>query len=275
MWSAVSLEELYNTHPNWVDWVPETQEPYVLSVQAKLKENKHSDLQKCTVDPMEARSLSDAQGIPPETGFWLIPPRRAVNDVRLFNCTERCNEAGTAIMIPEHKHGYPAARGSTVLVKSGVAYGIGVLYTDIFDQHIAEGRPCCSKMVVVLRSTRTIPSEDPYAPSAAMAELVGHTTKDNSEKRPLGPAALMKMMKQFGLGGSRKSLDNAMPKKKSAPAATSASSSLRNSTTNRNTAPKVSHTWLKSSNNKSSSEVARDIETRKIDVVSMGHDYGQ
>ncbi|KAJ3194167.1 hypothetical protein HDU67_004830 [Dinochytrium kinnereticum] len=198
-----SVSELTRLLPVWEAWIPNPREPSAISVHAKLLQNNHTDVRKCTVDPQQARSLSDMQGIPPETGFWLIPPTRAPQDadVRIFSCGERCEEAGTTLMIPEFSMGYPAARGSIVLVKKGVAFGLGVLRTDIFDQHVSEGRPCCCKAVVMLKSTQIATDPPPemalaverpdilagpvtaleqYASSAPNARKQGVLTKQDS-----------------------------------------------------------------------------------------------
>jgi hypothetical protein len=200
IWSGATLQELYHTHPNWEVWAPKSIDPTIVSIRSKLREGNHGDLKKCTVDPIEARDLSTAQGIPLESGFWLIPPLRAPADVRLFNCTERCAEAGTTILIPEHKVGYPAVKGSVVLVKKGVAYGVGVLRSEVFDQHCKEGKPCCKNLLVVLRSTKREISHI----STNSLKPVNQWIKSNNGKHldrlhtAMGPAALMKALKGVG-----------------------------------------------------------------------------
>jgi hypothetical protein len=181
-----------------------------------LTENGHCDIEKCTVDPTEARSLSEAQGVHPEAGFWLIAPRRATSDVRLFCANDRCNDATTTIMLPEHNTGYPAAKGSMVLVRKGNVYGVGVLDTEVFDQHVQEGRPCCKNLLVILRSTKAEgPSarltrqgseysgvEDSEAESEVESEIdFGHT--------PMGPKAAMTAGKRILDSCRDKSKDSA------------------------------------------------------------------
>ncbi|KAJ3104306.1 hypothetical protein HDU97_009382 [Phlyctochytrium planicorne] len=170
--STVDVAEVQKMFPVWETWSPNPSEPNAVSVHSKLLQNNHTSVKKCTVNPQKARALSDLLGIPPETGFWLIPPLRAPADadVRLFSCGDRCAEAGTSLMIPEFNMGYPAARGSTVLVKKGVVYGLGVLRTDIFDQHILEGKDCCCRAVVMLRSTQEVEEGSTHEPSIAEIE---------------------------------------------------------------------------------------------------------
>ncbi|TPX75782.1 hypothetical protein CcCBS67573_g02938 [Chytriomyces confervae] len=163
IWADMSAQQLAQAHPNWESWTasPATSgaaAEYVASVRVKLMEGNHSNLAKCLVDPKEARALSAAQGITPDAGFWLIPPLRAPADVRLFSCGDRCVEAGTTIMIPEHKVGYPAAKGSIVTVRKGEFYGVGVLNTTVFDNHVRNGLTCCTKELVMLRSVKNQPT---------------------------------------------------------------------------------------------------------------------
>ncbi|KAJ3110814.1 hypothetical protein HDU96_006251 [Phlyctochytrium bullatum] len=85
--------------------------------------------------------------------------------------------------------GYPAARGSTVLVKAGVAYGLGVLRTDIFDEHVKEGRDCCSKTVVMLKSTQHVEEED--LPDE-------ETMWEDKDNQSLGPVAALERFVKTG-----------------------------------------------------------------------------
>ncbi|KAI8621067.1 hypothetical protein BC830DRAFT_1096084 [Chytriomyces sp. MP71] len=210
IWDDMTLQQLAHAHPNWEAWSLGPSQgaaaEYVASVRAKLLEGNHGSLAKCVVEPVEARSLSEAQGIDPDAGFWLIPPLRAPSDVRLFSCGDRCVEAGTTIMIPEHKVGYPAAKGSIVTVRKGEFYGIGVLNTNIFDEHIKAGMPCCSKELVMLRSVKKHPPQEsdvsPLSSVQDLANAIGSvsyqggtdviTGKDKMLlAKPMGPVALM------------------------------------------------------------------------------------
>ncbi|KAI8850609.1 hypothetical protein BC829DRAFT_152788 [Chytridium lagenaria] len=186
--AEADIDTLQDASPVWEAWAPNPSQRNAISVHAKLLQNNHKDVRKCTVDPHQARALSDLQGIPPETGFWLIPPVRAPHDadVRLFCCADRCAEAGTSLMIPEFNMGYPAALGSTVLVKKGVAYGMGVLRTDIFDLHVKEGRPCCSRDVVMLKSTQESQSTESIEAESLFA--------DQLERGIMGP---VKALEQY------------------------------------------------------------------------------
>ncbi|KAI9352472.1 hypothetical protein DFJ73DRAFT_346429 [Zopfochytrium polystomum] len=176
LWSNTSLHDLYRTRPNWTPWEPPaTASPYVRSVAAKLltpptpssptspfpspstptpTTTGHLDI--CTITPADSRALHSAQHLPLTSGFWLLPPLRAPphTTIRLFlPGPGRCEAAGTVIVIPEHAVGYPAAKGAMVLVRGGVAYGVGVLRTEVFDRHVDEGRGCCGADFVVVRGT--------------------------------------------------------------------------------------------------------------------------
>ncbi|KAI9311147.1 hypothetical protein DFJ73DRAFT_968649 [Zopfochytrium polystomum] len=176
LWSNTSLHDLYRARPNWTPWEPPaTASPYVRSVAAKLltpptpssptspfpspstptpTPTGHLDI--CTITPADSRALHSAQHLPLTSGFWLLPPLRAPphTTIRLFlPGPGRCEAAGTVIVIPEHAVGYPAAKGAMVLVRGGVAYGVGVLRTEVFDRHVDEGRGCCGADFVVVRGT--------------------------------------------------------------------------------------------------------------------------
>ncbi|KAI9352466.1 hypothetical protein DFJ73DRAFT_795575 [Zopfochytrium polystomum] len=176
LWSNTSLHDLYRARPNWTQWEPPaTASPYVRSVAAKLltpptpssptspfpspstptpTTTGHLDI--CTITPADSRALHSAQHLPLTSGFWLLPPLRAPphTTIRLFlPGPGRCDAAGTVIVIPEHAVGYPAAKGAMVLVRGGVAYGVGVLRTEVFDRHVGEGRGCCGADFVVVRGT--------------------------------------------------------------------------------------------------------------------------
>ncbi|KAJ3209399.1 hypothetical protein HDU82_000843 [Entophlyctis luteolus] len=146
IWSDMTAVELAHAHPNWENWQPSTgAEPYIISVRSKLSEGGFSDLAKCIVDPAEARLLSQAQGISETEGFWLIPPLKAQSDV-----------------------GYPAKQGSIVTVKKGEFYGLGVLNTEIFDQHLKDGKICCCREVTMLRSIKQLTSGSSHAEKSAI-----------------------------------------------------------------------------------------------------------
>ncbi|KAJ3191141.1 hypothetical protein HK101_008053 [Irineochytrium annulatum] len=185
-----SAVDVFNLHPNWDHWSPDPNQASAVSINAKLMENNHQDVQKCIIDPREARALSNLQGVPSEMGFWLLPPRRAPQhaDVRLFLCGDRCAEAGTVFIIPEYQMGYPAAKGSIVLIKRGVGYGLGVTDADVFDKHVEEGKECCSKLVVMLRSTQAGGEEGEME---GMAVAVEDDLEYIRAKTAVGPQGLL------------------------------------------------------------------------------------
>ncbi|KAJ3127293.1 hypothetical protein HK100_009828, partial [Physocladia obscura] len=197
IFADMTAAELANTHPNWDNWQPQNaSEAYIISVRHKLAEGGFGNLAKCLVDPAEARALSLAQGIEGSEGFWLIPPLKAYSDVKLFSCGDRCSESGTSIFIPEHKVAYPTKRGSIVTVKKGEFYGVGVLNTKVFDDHMKKGFACCSKDVVMLRSIKqSVQKKALFGNSAAALELAEAIDKVNLpiiEKRVYGPLGFMK-----------------------------------------------------------------------------------
>ncbi|KAJ3282948.1 hypothetical protein HDU79_009536 [Rhizoclosmatium sp. JEL0117] len=171
IWSSMSFNELNHAHPNWEIWVPPaTNTPSAtkaLTEKLGVGREGFGNLEKCVVEPHEARGLAKAlsesysdlnQAEDDQTnltfGFWLLPPLKAKFETKLFCCGDKCVGAGTSIMIPEHKVGYPAKKGSIVTVKKGEFYGVGILNTAVFDDHIKRGLPCCSSQLVLLRSEK-------------------------------------------------------------------------------------------------------------------------
>ncbi|KAJ3355475.1 hypothetical protein HDU83_003453 [Entophlyctis luteolus] len=199
IWSDMTAVELAHAHPNWENWQPSTgAEPYIISVRSKLSEGGFSDLAKCIVDPAEARLLSQAQGISETEGFWLIPPLKAQSDVKLFSCSSRCPEAGTSILIPEHAVGYPAKQGSIVTVKKGEFYGLGVLNTEIFDQHLKDGKICCCREVTMLRSIKQLTSGSSHAEKSAinLAKATEQVNFPSINQRLFTPKSTLMGLKQ-------------------------------------------------------------------------------
>ncbi|KAI9325483.1 hypothetical protein BDR26DRAFT_925100 [Obelidium mucronatum] len=220
IWASMSYSDLAHAHPNWDTWTPPpTNTPTATkALTEKLGVGKEGfgNLEKCVVEPSEARGLAKAlsesytdlsngddgqTGL--EFGFWLVPPLRAKQDTKLFSCTDRCGEAGTSIVIPEHKVGYPAKKGSIVTIKKGEFYGVGVINTRIFDQHILKKLPCCSNQLVLLRSEKLSTSK-----KAALAvnserdleQAIGNLSFPPvmPEKRLLGPGNFLALKGALG-----------------------------------------------------------------------------
>ncbi|KAJ3014095.1 UNVERIFIED_CONTAM: hypothetical protein HDU68_000439 [Siphonaria sp. JEL0065] len=234
IWASMSYSELAHAHPNWDTWTPPaTNTPTATkALTEKLGVGKEGfgNLEKCVVEPTEARGLAkalsesytdlsngddDQTGL--EYGFWLVPPLRAKQDTKLFSCTDRCGEAGTSIVIPEHKVGYPAKKGSIVTIKKGEFYGVGVINTKVFDQHVQKKLPCCSSPLVLLRSEKLSANKKLAFTASSERDLeqaIGNLSFPPvlPEKRLLGPGNFLALKagvktNSAGSNGSRLSVD--------------------------------------------------------------------
>ncbi|KAJ3067263.1 hypothetical protein HDU98_009544 [Podochytrium sp. JEL0797] len=220
IWASMSREELINAHPNWARWTPPASNPpaatkALMDKMGVTKTGGFGNLEKCVVEPEEARGLAkalaesnasqDLDHASTNFGFWLLPTLKARSETKIFSCTDRCAEAGTSIVIPEHRVGYPAMKGSIVTVKKGEFYGVGVLNTAIFDLHVKKGLACCTNQLVLLRSEKRPPSNvNANSSEMELAQAIGKISFPPvlPNKRHLGPGSFLDIKREGLLGKS-------------------------------------------------------------------------